>query len=100
MPIYEYRCSSCGHELEALRKFSDAPLVKCPSCGAEALVKKVSAAGFQLKGSGWYVTDFKGGKKPGKTEGGASADAAKGAETAASVDAKDSNIEAATNTES
>ncbi len=73
MPIYEYRCSSCGHELEALQKFSDAPLVACPSCHAEALVKLMSAAGFQLKGSGWYATDFKGsGSKPaGKTDGGA-----------------------------
>ena len=64
MPIYEYRCSSCGHELEALQKLSDAPLRACPSCNAEALVKQVSAAGFQLKGSGWYATDFKGGSKP------------------------------------
>ena len=56
---------ACGHELEALRKFSDAPLLECPSCHAEALIKKVSAAGFQLKGSGWYATDFKGsGSKP------------------------------------
>jgi len=100
MPIYEYRCSSCGHELEALRKFSDAPLVTCPSCGAEALVKKVSAAGFQLKGSGWYVTDFKGGAKSGKTEGGASADAAKGAETSSTGDAKDSKSESASKSES
>ena len=61
MPIYEYRCSSCGHELEALQKFSDARLVACPACHANALQKKVSAAGFHLKGSGWYVTDFKGG---------------------------------------
>jgi putative FmdB family regulatory protein len=61
MPIYEYRCSACGHELEALQKFSDAPLSTCPSCQAGALVKRVSAAGFQLKGSGWYATDFKGG---------------------------------------
>jgi len=61
MPIYEYRCSACGHELEALQKFSDAPLSICPSCNANALVKLMSAAGFQLKGSGWYVTDFKGG---------------------------------------
>jgi putative FmdB family regulatory protein len=59
MPIYEYRCSSCGHELEALQKLSDAPLVACPSCKTGALVKLVSAAGFQLKGSGWYATDFK-----------------------------------------
>jgi putative FmdB family regulatory protein len=65
MPIYEYRCSSCGHELEALQKFSDAPLRTCPSCKAESLVKLMSAAGFQLKGSGWYATDFKGsGSKP------------------------------------
>ncbi len=71
MPIYEYRCSSCGHKLEALQKLSDAPLSKCPSCNADALVKLVSAAGFQLKGSGWYATDFKGsGAKPAATKGG------------------------------
>ena len=74
MPIYEYRCSACGHELESLQKFSDAPLVTCPSCGEETLIKLVSAAGFQLKGSGWYQTDFKGsGAKPA-----AKADAARG----------------------
>ena len=68
MPIYEYRCSACGHELEALQKFSDAPLVTCPACGKDALVKLVSAAGFQLKGSGWYETDFRGsGAKPAVT---------------------------------
>jgi putative FmdB family regulatory protein len=59
MPIYEYRCSSCGHELEALQKLRDAPLTACPSCESDALVKLISAAGFQLKGSGWYATDFK-----------------------------------------
>ena len=64
MPIYEYRCSACGHELESLQKLRDAPLVTCPSCGAAALVKKVSAAGFQLKGSGWYATDFRNAGKP------------------------------------
>ena len=53
MPIYEYRCSACGHELEALQKITDAPLVACPSCRADKLAKLVSAAGFQLKGSGW-----------------------------------------------
>ncbi len=69
MPIYEYRCSSCGHELEALQKFSDTPLRMCPSCNAESLVKLMSAAGFQLKGSGWYATDFKGsGSKPAPTK--------------------------------
>jgi len=64
MPIYEYRCSACGHELESLQKLRDAPLVTCPACGASALVKKVSAAGFQLKGSGWYATDFRNAGKP------------------------------------
>ena len=59
MPIYEYRCSSCGFEKDALQKLSDPPLVDCPQCGKPALVKLVSAAGFQLKGSGWYATDFK-----------------------------------------
>lgn len=61
MPIYEYRCSSCGHQHEFLQKLSDAPIRRCPQCGQEALEKMVSAAGFQLKGSGWYATDFKGG---------------------------------------
>jgi putative FmdB family regulatory protein len=96
MPIYEYCCSSCGHELEALQKFSDAPLVTCPACGAAALVKQVSAAGFQLKGSGWYVTDFRGGAKPGKTEGGATTESTKGADTPAGGDAKESKGDGAT----
>lgn len=59
MPIYEYRCTACSHELETIRKFSDAPLLTCPHCGRDALAKKVSAAGFHLKGSGWYQTDFR-----------------------------------------
>ena len=63
MPIYEYRCSSCGHEKEALQKLSDAPLTECPACGKSTFRKLISAAGFQLKGSGWYATDFKGGSK-------------------------------------
>ena len=91
MPIYEYRCSSCGHELEALQKFSDAPLVACPSCSAMALVKKVSAAGFQLKGSGWYATDFKGsGAKPApaKDEGAAASGSAAATDAAAKGDSK------------
>lgn len=61
MPIYAYKCESCGHALDVLQKMSDAPLTDCPSCGASALTKQVTAAGFQLKGSGWYVTDFKSG---------------------------------------
>ena len=63
MPIYEYRCDNCGHELEAFQKLSEEPLVACPQCNQDALVKKVSAAGFRLKGGGWYETDFKSGKK-------------------------------------
>ena len=70
MPIYEYKCSACRHELESLQKFADAPLVTCPACGKDALTKLVSAAGFQLKGSGWYQTDFKssGAKPAAKTD--------------------------------
>lgn len=59
MPIYEYLCQVCGHALEALQKLSDPVLVACPACAKPALKKQVSAAGFQLKGSGWYATDFK-----------------------------------------
>src|SRR5437868_843050 len=67
MPIYEYRCSSCGNEHEVLQKISEPRLTTCPTCGKDALTKLISAAGFQLKGSGWYATDFKGGTaKPGK----------------------------------
>jgi putative FmdB family regulatory protein len=64
MPIYEYRCKSCGFEKEYLQKLSDAPISQCPNCGKSEMVKLVTAAGFQLKGSGWYATDFKGGPKP------------------------------------
>jgi len=65
MPIYEYRCASCGHKLETLQKFTEAPLSDCPVCGKSSLSKLVSVAGFQLKGSGWYATDFKNsGAKP------------------------------------
>lgn len=59
MPIYEYRCSSCGHQQEFMQKLSDAPLTVCTACGKEAFSKMLTAAGFQLKGSGWYATDFK-----------------------------------------
>ena len=59
MPIYEYRCTSCGHELEKLQKISDPPLRDCPDCGKPELTKLISAAGFRLKGGGWYETDFK-----------------------------------------
>ena len=62
MPIYAYKCESCGHSKDALQKMSDAPLVDCPACGEPAFKKQLTAAGFQLKGSGWYVTDFRDGK--------------------------------------
>jgi putative FmdB family regulatory protein len=81
MPIYAYRCSACGHAKDVLQKLSDPVLSTCPACGAEAFAKQVTAAGFQLKGSGWYATDFKG--------GGAAAPAAAGAAGAApAADAK------------
>jgi putative FmdB family regulatory protein len=63
MPIYEYRCDNCGHELETIQKLADAPLKTCPACAQDTLRKKVSAAGFRLKGGGWYETDFKSGNK-------------------------------------
>lgn len=80
MPIYAYRCDACGHAKDVLQKMSDAPLTDCPACGAPAFKKQLTAAGFQLKGSGWYVTDFRGGS------GGTSA-AAAGTGTAAKTDA-------------
>ena len=80
MPIYAYRCAACGHQLDALQKLAEAPLVDCPKCAAPALSKLLTAPGFQLKGSGWYATDFKGGSKP-KSDG-------DGAKTDAKPDAK------------
>ena len=68
MPIYAYKCSACGFEQDVLRKISDAPLAICPSCGKATFNKQLTAAGFQLKGSGWYATDFKGGAKPATAE--------------------------------
>ncbi len=83
MPIYEYRCTACQHKFESLQKFSDAPLVTCTKCAKDALTKLVSAAGFQLKGSGWYQTDFRGGSKPAeKSKSDTPAADAKPAETA------------------
>ena len=64
MPIYEYRCDACGFQKEFLQKMSDDPLTTCPECKQEKLTKLLSAAGFQLKGNGYYATDFKGGSKP------------------------------------
>lgn len=76
MPIYEYRCSACGHELEAIQKLKDEPLRECPACGKPDLHRLISAAGFRLKGSGWYETDFKQGKKRNLSATDAKADSA------------------------
>jgi putative FmdB family regulatory protein len=72
MPIYEYRCQACGHELEAMQKISDDRLVDCPVCEKPQLQKQLSAAGFRLSGSGWYETDFKTGNKKNLSESGGS----------------------------
>jgi putative FmdB family regulatory protein len=90
MPIYAYRCESCGHAKDVLQKMSDPVLTVCPSCGADAFRKQLTAAGFQLKGSGWYVTDFKGGSTsvpPVKTDDAAPAKAAEGDKGAAATPA-------------
>ncbi len=94
MPIYAYKCSECGHDVEAIQKLSDARLIDCPSCGNPALVKQLTAAGFQLKGGGWYVTDFRdsgSGKKkdsgkPDKQDDGAKSDQAADSKTEAKSD--------------
>lgn len=87
MPIYEYVCESCEHHLEALQKISEDPLVYCPECGAEALKKKVSAAAFRLKGTGWYETDFKD-KGTKKTDGSTTKTKDAGAKDSAKADVK------------
>jgi len=85
MPIYEYRCEDCGHQADHLQKVSEKPLAKCPACGKKAYKKLLSAAGFQLKGSGWYATDFKtAGKKPAEKK----VDLKTGAKSEAKTEAK------------
>lgn len=81
MPIYAYKCESCGHAKDVLQKISDAPLTECPACGKATFSKQITAAGFQLKGSGWYVTDFRGGS--GGTSAAATGAAAAGATASA-----------------
>ncbi|MGB1140125.1 MAG: FmdB family zinc ribbon protein [Halioglobus sp.] len=91
MPIYEYQCQACQHELEALQKISDEPLVDCPECGKPALKKKVSAAAFRLKGGGWYETDFKTGNKKnlhGSSESSGSSDSSSAGKDSKSSDSK------------
>jgi putative FmdB family regulatory protein len=93
MPIYAYKCSTCGFAKDTLQKISDAPLTVCPECGASTFSKQVTAAGFQLKGSGWYVTDFRNNGSTGaaapksKSEGDSAAPAAEGG-AAKTADAK------------
>ena len=90
MPIYAYKCGSCGHAKDVLQKISDPLLTVCPACGAEAFSKQVTAAGFQLKGSGWYATDFRGGAAPSAP----AADTAASSSTKADPAAKDSGASA------
>ena len=85
MPIYEYRCDSCGYQKEHLRKMSDPQLTTCPECGKESYNKMLSAAGFQLKGNGWYATDFKGGNTAPKAESTSSSQSASGTGTPCAV---------------
>ncbi|WP_175700056.1 FmdB family zinc ribbon protein [Burkholderia ambifaria] len=94
MPIYAYRCEACGFAKDMLQKMSDAPLSQCPECGKDAFRKQVTAAGFQLKGSGWYVTDFRGGS------GGTSAPATATGEAGAAAPVAAAPAAAATSSES
>jgi len=88
MPIYEYRCEACGHQEEFLRKVSEPPIAKCPSCGKKKFRKLLSAAGFQLKGSGWYATDFRGGGKSAPTKSEAKPDAKAESKAESKVESK------------
>ena len=104
MPIYAYRCASCGHSRDVLQKMSDPVLTTCPVCGTDQFQKQVTAAGFQLKGSGWYATDFKGGAAPaaaaaaaapaGAGEGGGGATPAAPADAPAATPSSDSGTAA------
>jgi putative FmdB family regulatory protein len=99
MPIYEYRCAACGHQEDHLQKLADAPLTKCPACGKKKYEKQLTAAGFQLKGSGWYATDFKGGKKEAGAKPDAKPEAKADAKTETKTEAKsDSKTETKTET--
>lgn len=102
MPIYAYKCGSCGHAKDVLQKISDAPLTTCPACGAEAFGKQITAAGFQLKGSGWYVTDFRNNASAGAKSADAKSEDAKPAEAKpadASGDGKPTETAAAPKTD-
>jgi len=88
MPIYAYRCAACGHEEDHLQKVSEAPLARCPACGKSKYEKQLTAAGFQLKGSGWYSTDFKGGGKKEDAKPEAKAETKAEAKTESKTEAK------------
>lgn len=90
MPIYAYKCDSCGHAKDVLRKISDEPLTVCPACGAATFTKQVTAAGFQLKGSGWYVTDFRGGSTAASAPATGAAEGATKADAPAAASSSDS----------
>lgn len=98
MPIYAYKCSACGHQQDVLQKMSDAPLTDCPQCGKATFSKQLTAAGFQLKGSGWYVTDFRnnGGSKSsgGESSSAPAADSASSAPSSAPSSGADSSAAA------
>ena len=105
MPIYAYRCEACGFAKDVLQKMSDAPLTECTACGKPAFKKQLTAAGFQLKGSGWYVTDFRGGQSaPAASESGAASTTpaapatASGASSASKSDTKATSTTASTST--
>jgi putative FmdB family regulatory protein len=89
MPIYAYRCATCGHARDVLQKISDPVLTLCPECGAATFEKQVTAAGFQLKGSGWYVTDFRGGNNAGAKKEDGDEKAAGGSDKPADTPAAD-----------
>ncbi len=97
MPIYEYQCKSCGHQLEKIQKMSDAPLTDCPACEQPALYKKVSASGFRLKGAGWYETDF---KKDGKRNLAGDSDSTKSESKSDSKDSKSESKSESSSSES
>ncbi len=96
MPIYAYKCSACGHAQDVLQKMSDPLLTVCPECKQDTYVKQVTAAGFQLKGSGWYVTDFRNNGSSGKSAGGSEVSSGGGESAAASTTSTSTSTSAAT----
>lgn len=103
MPIYEYQCTDCEHEFETIQKISEDLLTTCPNCSKESLVKKISAAGFRLKGGGWYETDFKSGARKnvsGDDKGGSKSDSSSSATSSGSSSSTSSKGEKSTKSSS